>query len=100
MTITARSAPSSRLCLSRSSGKATAPAAIAAMTAATTRNVFIVYLICSRSRGGLVVERHARTSARDPVNNDATQEQHDEWSAPNSQGFGFQRRAEAHELAI
>src|SRR6266403_339023 len=45
MTVTATSAPSSLLCRSRSSGKATAPAAIAAMTAAMTRNVFIVYLL-------------------------------------------------------
>src|SRR5713226_9123450 len=93
MTITARKAPRSRLCLSRSSGSATAPAAIAAMTAATTRNVFIVYLIDSRSRGGLIIERHARTLARDAVDDDAAQQQHDEGSAPNQQGFGFQRWA-------
>src|ERR1700675_4420771 len=100
MTVTARSAPWSLLGLSRSSGKATAPAAIAAMTAATMRNVFIVYFIDSRSRGGLVVERHARTLARDAIDDEGTQQEHDEGSAPNEQGFRFQRRAEAHELAI
>src|SRR5258708_2685840 len=50
--------------------------------------------------GGLIVERHARTLARDAIDNNATQQQHDEWSAPDSQGFGLQRRIEAHELAI
>src|ERR1700688_4780515 len=95
MTITASSAPSSLLCRSRSSGKATA---IAAMKAAMTRNVFIVLLV--GSRGGLIVERHACTLACDAIDNDATQQQHDERSTPNEKGFGLQRRIEAHELAI
>src|SRR5260370_30802 len=51
-------------------------------------------------RGGLVVERHASTLARDAIDNHATQQQHDEWSAPKSQSFGLQRRVEAHELAV
>src|ERR1700676_5086561 len=100
MMITAASAPSTRLCRSRINGKATADAAIAAMTAAMTRNVLISFLVCSWSGGGLIVHRHARTMAHDPIDDEATQQQHDERSAPNEQGFGFERGAEAHELTI
>src|ERR1700730_11246402 len=58
-------------------------------------------LSCSLgSRGGLIVDRHAPTLACDAIDDDATQQQHDEWSAPNEYGFGLQRRVEAHELAV
>src|SRR5258708_34860298 len=96
MTSTATIAPRIRFCLSRSSGKATAAAAIAAMTAATTRNIFIV---CLWSDCGPVIQRHARTLPHDAKDDDAAQQQRDERSAPNEQGLRFQRRAEAHGLS-
>src|ERR1700728_778229 len=98
MMMTAARPPATRLCLSRSSGMATAPAAIATMTAAMTRKVFIDVVL--RPRCGFVVERHARTLAHHTINDDATQEQHDERSAPDEQGLGLQRRAEAHEFTV
>src|SRR6266478_6309383 len=51
-------------------------------------------------RGGFIVERHACTLAYDAIDNGAAQQQHDEWSTPNEQSLGLQRRIEAHELAI
>src|SRR5271165_7172705 len=100
MTITATSAPRMRLCRSRSSGKATAPAAIAAIRAAITRNVFMSLLEYIWAARGLVIHRHARTMAHDAEDDGAAQQQHDEWSAPNEQGLRFQRRPESHELAV
>src|ERR1035438_801826 len=95
MMITAATAPSTRLWRWRSSGKATADAAIAAMTAAMTRNVFINFSLGLRQ--GLVIQRQSRTMAHDPVDDEAAQQQHDEGGAPYEQGLGFERGAEAHE---
>src|SRR5271156_1157507 len=98
MTMTAAMAPATRLCLSRNSGMATAPAAITTMTAAMTRKVFMDVILRSRCR--LVVERHARTLAHHTINNDAPEQQHDERGAPDEQGFRLQRRTEAHEFTV
>src|SRR6185437_14332357 len=86
-----------RLCRWRSRGKATAPAAIAAMRPAMIRNVFMNYLGFRRR---FIVQRHARTAADDAIGDDAAEQQHDERSAPDEQRLRFQRRAEAHELAV
>src|ERR1700729_3405351 len=99
MTTAARTAPRTRLCRSRSSGKATATAATAAMTAAMTRNVIMIYKSLGAD-GGPIIQRHARPMPHDAKDDDAAQQQHDERSAPDEQGFSFERRTEAHELAI
>src|SRR5208283_1588165 len=97
ITSTPAAAPIRRFWRSRSSGNATAAAAIAAMHAAMTRNVFIDYFSPSR---GLIVQRQARALAHHAINDSPTQQQHDKRGAPNKQRFRLKRRPEAHEFAV
>src|SRR5579864_1718030 len=49
---------------------------------------------------GLIIQRQARAMAHDTINDEAAQQQHEERSAPDEKGLGFERGAEAHELTI
>jgi hypothetical protein len=41
-----------------------------------------------------------RTLPRDAHDDEAAHDHHDEGSAPDEQGLGFERRIEAHEVAV
>ncbi len=74
-------------------------AAIAAMRPRRRESVIEVIAVPAPA-SGFIVQRHARTAAHYPINDEHSKNQEQERSSPNQQRFGLQRRIEAHELPV